>query len=112
VAAEMLALEERYQPDRFRLVDDLEGLGHSWLTALGEAMIEIGLKTPYEGLRPHNALGDLPMLERGLDVCFDRNLWIPKDGDHPHAPPALEEDEMQSRWRDGALPEGEHLEDP
>lgn len=112
VAAEMHTLEERYQPDRFRLVDDLEGLGHAWLTALGQAMIARGLKTPYEGLRPHIALGELPMLERGLDVCHDRNLWIPKDGDHPHAPPALEEDEMQSRWRDGALPEGEHLEDP
>lgn len=112
VATEMRELEEHYHPDRFRLVDDLEGLGRQWLMALGQAMVEAGVQTPYEGLRPYQSLGDLPMLERGFDVCYDRNLWLPKDGDHPHAPPALKEEDMQARWRDGALPEGEHLSDP
>jgi hypothetical protein len=112
VAQEMQLWEQRCQPDRFRLVDDLDGLGLEWLLALGQAMTDWGIQTHYEGLRPHQSLGDLPMLTRGLDVCYDRNLWIPKDDDHPHAPPGIEEDDMQSRWRDGALPEGEHLADP
>jgi len=61
VAAEMRYLELEYAPDRFRLVDELEGLGREWLVVLGHAMAAAGVTIPYEGLKPLD-LGDLPML--------------------------------------------------
>lgn len=111
VAAEMRHLEVQYAPDRFRLVDDLEGLGRDWLLALGRAMMAAGVATPYEGLKPVD-LGDLPMLASTKDICAERNAWIPTSGPHPHAPPALDPEVIDRRWREGRLLEGEHLEDP
>lgn len=112
VAAEMRELEARYHPDRFRLVDDLDGLGREWLLALAEAMTAIGVTTPYEGLRLHVKLGDLPMLARQKEVCADRNAWIPKVAQHPHAPPALSGAELQMRWSEARLPDGAALAAP
>ncbi len=112
VAAEMRDLEALYQPDRFRLVDDLDGLGRDWLIALAEAMQAAGVTTPYEGLRLHVKLGDLPMLAREKELCADRNAWIPKAESHPHAPPALLEEEVRLRWGEARLPEGAALADP
>ncbi|RME45975.1 MAG: hypothetical protein D6791_09415, partial [Chloroflexi bacterium] len=111
VAAEMRHLEREYAPDRFRLVDDLDGLGRDWLVALGDAMIAAGVTTPYEGLKPTH-LGELPMLAQEKDICAERNAWIPTQGPHPHAPPSLDPQALQQRWREGRLLEGEHLEDP
>jgi anaerobic magnesium-protoporphyrin IX monomethyl ester cyclase len=111
VAAEMRYLEVQYAPDRFRLVDDMEGLGRDWLWALGHAMIDAGVTTPYEGLKPVD-LGDLPMLAQAKDICAERNAWIPTQGPHAHAPPALDLETLQRRWQQGRLLEGEHLEDP
>ncbi|MBI3760544.1 MAG: cobalamin B12-binding domain-containing protein [Chloroflexi bacterium] len=112
VAAEMRMLQERYAPDCFRLVDDLDGLGRDWLLALGEAMMASGVTTPYEGLRLHVKLGDLPMLDRRKELCAERNAWIPKAAQHPHAPPGLNESEMQMRWSEARLPEGVALAEP
>lgn len=112
VAAEMRELEARYHPEHFRLVDDLDGLGREWLLALAEAMLSLGVTTPYEGLRLHVKLGDLPMLARHKELCADRNAWIPKAAQHPHAPPALSEAELQARWSEGRLPDGAVLADP
>ncbi|MBS1251199.1 MAG: Anaerobic magnesium-protoporphyrin IX monomethyl ester cyclase [Anaerolineales bacterium] len=111
VAAEMRHIEQQYAPDRFRLVDELEGLGRDWLVSLGEAMLDAGVATPYEGLKPLR-LGDLPMLAEGKDVCADRNAWIPTTGPHPHAPPVLEPDALERRWTEAVLLEDEYLEDP
>ncbi|MFQ5594442.1 MAG: B12-binding domain-containing radical SAM protein [Anaerolineae bacterium] len=111
VATEMHYLELAYAPDRFRLVDELEGLGRDWLVALGHAMVAAGVTTPYEGLRPVD-LGDLPMLAQEKDICAERNVWIPTQGPHPHAPPALDARALQRRWEEGRLLEREHLEDP
>jgi anaerobic magnesium-protoporphyrin IX monomethyl ester cyclase len=112
VAAEMRLLEARYGPDRFRLVDDLDGLGREWLMALADAMQSAGVTTPYEGLRLHMGLGDLPMLTREKELCAERNAWIPKAAPHPHAPPALAASELQMRWREARLPEGATLAEP
>ncbi|MFQ5854999.1 MAG: B12-binding domain-containing radical SAM protein [Anaerolineae bacterium] len=111
VAAEMRHLEMQHAPDRFRLVDDLEGLGRDWLLALGRAMIAAGVTTPYEGLKPID-LGDLPMLTPAKDICAERNMWIPTQAPHAHAPPALDPQALHRRWQEGQLLEGEHLEDP
>ena len=111
VAAEMRELESRYHPDRFRLVDDLDGLGREGLMALAKAMTTAGVTTPYEGLRLHVKLGDLPLLARQKELCADRNAWIPKAENHPHAPPALAESELQMRWAEARLPEGAVLAD-
>ncbi|MFQ5343701.1 MAG: hypothetical protein ACE5F6_19335, partial [Anaerolineae bacterium] len=104
-------LELEYAPDRFRLVDEIEGLGRDWLVALGNAMVAADITTPYEGLKPVN-LGDLPMLVSEKDICAERNAWIPTAGPHPHAPPALDARALQQRWQEGRLLEDEHLEDP
>lgn len=112
VAAEMRELQEQYAPDRFRLVDDLDGLGRDWLLALAEAMAADGVTTPYEGLRLHVGLGDLPMLARRKELCSDRNAWLPKAAQHPHAPPGLSQSELQMRWREAALPAGVTLAEP
>lgn len=111
VAAEMRHIEQQCAPDRFRLVDELEGLGRDWLVSLGEAMLDAGVTTPYEGLKPLQ-LGDLPMLAEGKDVCADRNAWIPTAGPHPHAPPALDPAALERRWTEAVLLQDEHLEDP
>lgn len=111
VAAELRYLELEYAPDRFRLVDELEGLGRDWLVVLGHAMVSAGVTTSYEGLRPVD-LGDLPMLAAEKDICAERNVWIPTQGPHPHAPPALDARALRRRWEEGRLLESEHLEDP
>ncbi len=111
VAAEMRYLELEYAPDRFRLVDELEGLGREWLVVLGHAMAAAGVTIPYEGLKPLD-LGDLPMLAAEKDICAERNAWIPTAGPHPHAPPALDSQALQRRWQEGRLLEDEYLEDP
>jgi hypothetical protein len=92
-------------------VDDLEGLGREWLLALGNAMLAMGVRTPYEGLKPV-AFDDLPLLATTKDICAERNAWIPTQGPHPHAPPALDAAALHRRWREARLEEGEHLEDP
>ena len=112
VVAEMKQLQEAYHPDRFRLVDDLDGLGENWLRALAAEMMAHGVTTPYEGLRLHQSLGELPMLERTKELCAERNAWIPKAAPHPHAPPALELTELQERWRSAKLRPGVTLPDP
>lgn len=98
VAAEMRAWEEVYGPDRFRLVDDLDGLGRDWLSDLASAMAAAGVTTPYEGVRAHDGLRGLPMFEPRKALCADRNEWIPKVSGHPHAPPVIDVDEIQRRW--------------
>ena len=112
VAAEMHALQTQYAPDHFRFVDDLDGLGHDWLQALGDAMEAAGVTTPYEGLRLHVKLGNLPMLMRRMELCADRNAWIPKSASHPHAPPGLGQAELHLRWAEAKLPDGAVLAEP
>ncbi len=103
VAQEMLAIEAAYAPDRFRLVDDLDGIGHDWLLELGLTMQNLGLQTPYEGLKPF-AGDDLPMYAAGKMLCGKRNRYLPTLNDHPHAPPALDVMTLQERWGLGILP--------
>ena len=111
VVAEMQALERQYAIDRFRIVDDLEGLGHTWLESLSREMQAAGITTPFEGLRPVN-ISEVPMLDEVKDICSDRNKWIPTQAPHPHAPPELDLDLIDRRWREGRLLGEEHLEDP
>jgi hypothetical protein len=100
----MKQLEGQYAPDRFRLVDDLEGLGEAWLRELGAAMAAAGVQTPYEGLVPA-PFADLPGYEMGKGLCGKRNRYIPRLSDHPHAPPALDQEALQLRWAQGVLPQ-------
>jgi radical SAM superfamily enzyme YgiQ (UPF0313 family) len=104
VAQEMQHLEALYAPDRFRLVDDLEGLGEAWLRELGQAMLDLGIQTPYEGLQPI-PYTDLPMYQFGKGLCGKRNRYIPRVSEHPHAPPALTTEELQQRWGAGIVPQ-------
>jgi hypothetical protein len=103
VAAEMQQLAAHYAPDRFRLVDDLEGLGEAWLRDLGQAMLALGIQIPYEGLQGQ-PFGDLPMYLAGKGLCGKRNRYIPRLSEHPHAPPALSAEALQERWGAGVLP--------
>jgi len=111
IITEMQMLEASYSFDRFRIVDDLDGLGTEWLTELGKAMMAAGIMTPYEGLKPVN-LGELPMLGEVKDICADRNAWIPTRGAHPHAPPTENLNLIRRRWESAVLKKKEHLEDP
>ena len=111
VVREMVELETVYAPDRFRLVDEFEGLGRDWLVALGRAMIEAGVRTPFEGLKPSH-LEDVPMLAEVKDICAERNAWLPPDSSDAHAMPNLDIDDLLRRWREGKLPEGERLAEP
>ncbi len=112
VAAEMFSIQESYAPDRFRLVDDLDGLGAEWLTELAGEMEAAAVTVPFEGLRLHQSLGELPQLERTKELCADRNSWIPKSESHPHAPPGLDIATLQARWRRAHLEPGETLAEP
>ncbi len=102
VVAEMQTIERDIQPDSFRLVDDLDGLGRDWLVELGDAMLQAGITTPYEGLRP-TTLSGLPMYQSYSALCGKRNKFIPPQSDHPHASPALDASALLRRWRDGVL---------
>ncbi len=105
VAAEMWQLEAEYKVDRFRLVDDLEALGRDWLVALGEAMQTMGVRTPYEGLKPLH-FGPLPMYAPQKDLCAERTVWLPGvDQD----PAALDIAVVQRRWEQGLLMENESV---
>ncbi|MGH2593337.1 MAG: B12-binding domain-containing radical SAM protein [Anaerolineae bacterium] len=111
VVREMAELEAVYTPDRFRLVDELDGLGRDWLIELGRAMIDAGVRTPFEGLKPSHLAG-VPMLSEVKDICAERNVWLPSDSPDAHAAPDLAFDDLLSRWREAKLPAGEHLNDP
>jgi len=111
IVLEMAELEAAYAPDRFRLVDELEGLGREWLIALGRAMIEAGVRTPFEGLKPSHLEG-VPMLAEVKDICAERNAWLPPASQDAHASPSLDVDDLQRRWREAKLPEGERLAEP
>ena len=111
VVCEMTELEAVYAPDRFRLVDELDGLGRDWLIELGQAMIDAGVQTPFEGLKPSHLAG-VPMLSEVKDICAERNVWLPSDSPDAHAAPDLAFDDLLSRWREAKLPAGEHLNDP
>lgn len=105
VATEMKTLERQYKPDRFRLVDDLDALGREWLLALGDAMLTVGVQTPYEGLKPLH-FGELPMYQPQKDMCAERTVWLPGvDTD----PAALDIDTIQRRWKHGTLLDDETL---
>lgn len=103
VVDEMKYLESTYGPDRFRLVDDLSGLGADWLRDLGLAMQAAGITTPYEGLRFYDLPADLPMFEAGKMLCGKRNLVVTPLNDHPHAPPRHTAEQLQKRWGAGIL---------
>jgi anaerobic magnesium-protoporphyrin IX monomethyl ester cyclase len=103
VVDEMKYLESTYRPDRFRLVDDLSGLGADWLRDLGLAMQAAGVTTPYEGLRFYDLPADLPMFEAGKMLCGRRNLVVTPLNDHPHAPPRHTSEQLQKRWGAGIL---------
>lgn len=105
VAQEMKHIEENYAPDRFRLVDDLDGLGETWLLELADAMQQLGIHTPYEGLRP-TTLTNLPLYNPMKMLCGKRNRYLPTTSDHPHALPALDAETMRLRWGEGVLPDG------
>ena len=111
IVAEMLQLQERYELDRFRLVDDLNRLDADWLVELGEAMIAAGVTIPYEGLNTVVHEG-LPMLAQTRDICHERNAWIPTKGKHGHAPPTDDLQLLRRRWEQAVLLDNEHLEDP
>jgi anaerobic magnesium-protoporphyrin IX monomethyl ester cyclase len=105
VVHEMQVLEQTYAPDRFRLVDDLSGLGADWLRELGEAMLAANITTPYEGLRFYDVPTDLPMFEAGKMLCGRRNLVVTPLNDHPHAPPRHNAEQLQKRWGAGIFDE-------
>lgn len=105
VVDEMKYLEETYRPDRFRLVDDLSGLGAEWLQNLGTAMQAAGITTPYEGLRCYDLPAELPMFEAGKMLCGKRNLVVTPLNNHPHAPPRHTVEQLQKRWGEGILDE-------
>ena len=104
VAQEMKLLEVQSAPDRFRLVDDLEGLGEDWLTELGEAMQAAGVTTLYEGLQGIS-WAELPMYSPMKGLCGKRNRYIPRISEHPHAPPILDVALLQERWGQGIIPQ-------
>ena len=111
IVREMAELEATYAPDRFRLIDELDGLGRDWLTGLGQAMMDAGVRTPFEGLKPSHLTG-VPMLSEVKDICAERNVWLPSESPDAHAAPGLALDDLLSRWREAKLPEGERLNDP
>ena len=111
VVREMAGLEAAYAPDRFRLVDEFEGLGRDWLIALGQALIAAGVRTPFEGLKP-SYLEGVPMLDEVKDICAERNAWLPPSSPDAHAAPGLDVEDLQRRWREAKLPEGERLAEP
>ncbi|MGD2058739.1 MAG: cobalamin-dependent protein [Anaerolineales bacterium] len=111
IVSEMLQLQEQYAIDRFRLVDDLNRLEPEWLSELGKAMLEAGVKIPYEGLNTIVHEG-LPMLAQTRDICHERNSWIPTKGKHGHAPPTDDMLVLRRRWEQAVLLENERLEDP
>lgn len=106
IVREMAELEKQYGPDRFRLVDDFDGLGREWLAALGRAMVDARLRTPFEGLKPSHLEG-VPMLSEAKDICAERNAWLSSGSEDVHAAPALGLDDLLSRWREAKVREGE-----
>jgi anaerobic magnesium-protoporphyrin IX monomethyl ester cyclase len=62
VVAEVKALMARYDIDRLRLVDDVDGIERDWLEAWAECAQAEGAVLPFEAL---NDLGrqDIPMLD-------------------------------------------------
>lgn len=62
VAAEMKALKERYEFDRLRLVDDVDGIDRQWIEAWAEAAASAGAVIPFEALNDLQRQ-DIPMLD-------------------------------------------------
>lgn len=104
VAQEMKLIEDQFAPDRFRLVDDLEGLGEDWLIRLEDVMQAAGVTTPYEGLQTVLFEG-LKLYNPMKGLCGKRNRYIPRQGEHPHAPPILDVELLQERWGKGLIPQ-------
>jgi radical SAM superfamily enzyme YgiQ (UPF0313 family) len=102
IIAEMQWLEQHLPVDRFRLVDDLEGIGEAWLVELGTAMQAAGITTPYEGLR-QVPFAELPLFAPRSALCGKRNQWLPPASNHPHAAPSLSAETLWQRWREGKL---------
>ncbi len=62
VAAEMKALKEKYQIDRLRVVDDVDGLSREWLEKWAEAAEAQDAVIPFEALHDLERQ-DIPMLD-------------------------------------------------
>jgi hypothetical protein len=111
VAEEMAQLQASFELDRFRLVDDLGALPLDWLKNLSARMVEMGVRVPFEDLKKTELEG-VEMLQPVTDICAERNAWIPREGDHTHAPPTEDPALLARRWERGELGAGEQLEDP
>ena len=62
VVAEVKALMERYEIDRLRLVDDVDGIDRAWLEAWADCAAASEAVLPFEALNDLNRL-DIPMLD-------------------------------------------------
>ena len=62
VAAEVAELAERYDVDRLRMIDDVEGIDRDWFDQWAQAADRAGAIVPFE---PLNSIGaaDIPMLD-------------------------------------------------
>lgn len=111
VIEEMVDLQARFALDRFRLVDDLEALPTDWVRRLSTRMTERGVRVPFEDLKKIE-IKDIEMLQPITDICAERNAWVPRQGDHKHAPPVEDAELLARRWERRELNPGERLEDP
>lgn len=62
VAAEVKALQETYQIDRLRLIDDVDGISHEWLEGWATAAEAVDAVIPFEALNDLQRK-NIPMLD-------------------------------------------------
>ena len=62
VAAEMKLLKERYQIDRLRVVDDVDGISRSWLETWAQSAESMDAVIPFEALNELERQ-DIPLLD-------------------------------------------------
>lgn len=62
VAAEVKLLQETYQIDRLRVIDDVDGFSREWLEAWTAAAVELDAVVPFEALNELERQ-DIPMLD-------------------------------------------------
>ena len=62
VAAEVKALSERYEIERLRFIDDVDGIDREWFERWALASQAVGADTPFEPLS-ESARPDLPLLD-------------------------------------------------
>ena len=62
VAAEMKLLQETYQIDRLRIVDDVDGISREWLAEWAETAVALDAAIPFEALNELERQ-DIPLLD-------------------------------------------------